>query len=55
MTNLEKIRTMSEARMIRFLIESPCQHCVPHYNICSMKEKDCREGIRKWLDSEVKE
>lgn len=55
MTNYEKIKNMSIDEMADFIDnDNCCACCIYAYKGCSLS-KDCRNGIRQWLESEAEQ
>ena len=52
MKNFEKVKKMNIKELARFLAYSNCKICSFRHENCS--ELDCANGIKKWLESEVK-
>lgn len=54
MTNYEKIKSMSVEEMAEFMYENCLCACCPYCDggLCHC---DCKDGHKKWLESEVEE
>ena len=58
-TNAEKIRTMSDKRLAKFIAEEcidisekVCRHCDEEPEKCRGKASTCRKAAMNWLNSE---
>lgn len=57
MTNYERIKAMSVEEMAELLLDTDCQpYCAYTKNgRCDSYDFPCRNGVVKWLNSEVEE
>ena len=53
-TNFEKIKAMNIDEMARCLGANSCNYCVYQQVNCD-DIKQCKDGIKLWLESEVRE
>ena len=54
MNNFEKIKSMDIDEMARWLGADTCNFCVYQQVNCD-DIKQCKDGIKQWLESEVRE
>lgn len=54
MNNFEKIKAMGIDEMARWLGANTCNYCVYQKVSCD-DVKQCKDGIKLWLESEVRE
>ena len=59
MTNGDKIRSMSNAELLEFIINfgtnnDNCECCAFDFASYECNAKSCKEGISEWLESECK-
>lgn len=53
-TNNDRINDMSvEEKAVFFANSSDCERCAFRYEFC--ENKQCKEGIKQWLESEAEE
>lgn len=57
MTNADKIRNMTDERLLRFLVLEIKDHCPPGTLWCDglIKQRSCRECWENWLKKEVQD
>ena len=54
MTNLDRIKNMTLDEMAELLDTKACK-CCAYYSTPPCGFKDCRDGIKKWLEQEAAE
>lgn len=52
MTNLEWVKSLSEAEMITLILDGGCQYCIFKYDGVGCAGNRCEEGVRAWLARE---
>ena len=55
MTNLDRIKSMTVDEIVELLYRGPCTFCVDYDSPPPCNFKDCRDGIKKWLEQEAEE
>ena len=59
MNNFEKIKAMDIDEMAEFFAHSNCEWCIYNPKIydgsCITEDRDCKVGIKQWLESEARE
>ena len=54
-TNADRIRSMTDEELAKFIYEQADCFCVARYGVCIKDEDTCRAAWLKWLKEEVKE